>query len=69
MDTSVPLLTLPQELVKDLGLDEWKSGTSPRRPGVVGPVTVRIGDRQTLLDCLIGPPGTEPVVGSTVLAV
>ena len=32
-----------------------------------GPVTIRIGDRQTLMDCLIGPPGTEPVVGSTVL--
>ena len=71
VDTSVPLLTLPQELVKDLGLGEWKSGTQPPRPRpgtVAGPVTIRIGDRQTLMDCLIGPPGTEPVVGSTVLA-
>ena len=42
VDTSVPLLMLPQELVKNLGLGKWKSGTSRPRPGtVVGPVTVR----------------------------
>ena len=92
VDTSVPLLTLPQDLaelarqhrlvdggdlvrqrveqMQNLGLGEWRSAPSrPRRRGAVGPVTVRIGDEETVMDCLVGPPGTEPVVGSTVLAV
>jgi len=58
--------------VKDLGLGEWTSETGAPRPQpgtVAGPVSVRIDDRQTLMDCLVGPPRTEPVVGSTVLAV
>ena len=35
---------------------------------VAGPVTIWIGDRQTTMDCVVGPPKSEPVVGSTVLA-
>ncbi len=73
VDTSAVLLTLPQELVRDLGLRERESEqqAGPRDRGQTpspGRVTVRIGDRQTTMDCVVGPPQREPVIGSTVLA-
>ena len=72
VDTSAVLLTLPQNLVRSLGLAEWESGRGPSGPWpgtVAGPVTIWIADRRTTMDCVVGPPESEPVVGSTVLAV
>ena len=72
VDTSAVLLTLPQDLVRSLGLAERESGRGPSGPWpgtLAGPVTIRIGDRRTTIDCVVGPPQSEPVVGSTVLAV
>ena len=72
VDTAAPLLTLPQDLVRTLGLAERESGRGPCGPWpgtVAGPVIVRIGDRRTTMGCVVGPPQCEPVVGSTVLAV
>ena len=44
-------------------------GSAPlRRRSIAGPVTVRIGDWQTTMDCVVSPPQSEPVIGSTVLA-
>ncbi len=36
--------------------------------GPAGPVTVRIGDRETITGCVVGPPQSQPVIGHTVLA-
>ena len=69
-DTSATLLTLPQELVRALGLRERADGSVPQWPWpgtLAGPVTVRIGARHTTLDCVVGPPRSRPLVGSTVL--
>ena len=34
---------------------------------MAGPVTVRIGDRSMRTDCLVGPPGSEVLIGQVVL--
>ncbi len=72
VDTSAVLLTLPQDLVRSCGLAEWESGRGRSGPWpgtIAGPVTIWIADRRTTMDCVVGPPQSEPVVGSTVLAV
>ncbi len=73
VDTGATLLVLPQEIVEKLGLrirgqvivtyaDERKE----ERPRA-GIVTVRVGDRDTDVDCIVGPPNSEPLVGQIVL--
>lgn len=34
---------------------------------VAGPVTVRIGKRSMIAECVVGPPRSEPLVGQIVL--
>ena len=71
VDPSAVLLTLPQELVRELGLVERPDGSVPQWPWpgtVAGPVRVRIAGRQTVMNCVVGPPRSTPLVGSTVLA-
>ena len=73
VDTGATMLMLPQEMVERLGLrirgqvivtyaDERKE----ERPRA-GIVTVRVGDRDTDLDCVVGPPNSEPLLGQIVL--
>ena len=35
---------------------------------VAGPVTVRIGNRSMITDCIVGPPSSKPLIGHIVLA-
>ena len=35
---------------------------------VAGPVTVQIGDRGMIAECIVGPPLSEPLIGQIVLA-
>jgi len=73
VDTDATMLALPQEMVERLGLrirgqviatyaDERKE----ERPRA-GIVTVRVGDRDTDVDCVVGPPNSEPLLGQIVL--
>lgn len=73
-DPGATLLVLPQDLVERLGLqikgekvivtcaDERKE----ERP-VASVLTVRVGDRSMETDCIVGPPGSEPLLGQIVL--
>lgn len=73
VDTGATLLALPQEVIERLGLrirgqvivtyaDERKE----ERPRA-GIVTACVGDRDTDVDCVVGPPNSEPLVGQIVL--
>ena len=73
VDTGAVMLVLPEDVVGRLGLatqrevvvtyaDERKE----TRP-VAGPVTVHIGDRFMIAECVIGPPSSEPLIGQIVL--
>jgi len=73
-DSGSTLLALPQDLVERLGLritdqkvivtyaDEWKA----ERPVARG-VTVEVGDRSMITECLVGPPRSEPWLGQIIL--
>ena len=73
VDTGAVMLMLPEDLVERLGLAAGHTVTvtyaderSEERP-VAGPVTVRIGDRMTQTQCVIGPPGCEVLIGQLAL--
>lgn len=72
-DTGAVMLVLPQDLVETLGLtirrkvivtyaDERKE-----QRDVAGVVTVKAGNRSMHTSCVVGPPGSEPLLGQIVL--
>lgn len=72
-DTGAMMLALPEDVVDDLGLPEvgsisarYADGRSEPLP-VAGPLTIRIGDRSTVTDCLIVPSGADALIGQIVL--
>lgn len=73
VDTGAVMLMLPQNLVERLGLETCQtvivSYADERKEerSVAGPVTVRIGDRITQTQCVIGPPLSEVLIGQLVL--
>ena len=73
VDTGAVTLVLPQNVVERLGLQT--QGTAfvtyadePReeRP-LAGPVVVQIGNRSMTMDCIVGPPLSEVLIGPVVL--
>ncbi len=73
VDTGSVMLVLPQDLAEALGLREegkaivtYADERREERP-VAGIVTVRVGNRSTNVNCVVGPPGSEPLMGQIVL--
>lgn len=73
VDSGAVMLVLPQDLVEALGLREagkvivtYADERKEERP-LAGIVTVRIGNRSTSLNCVVGPPASEPLIGQVVL--
>ena len=73
VDTGAVMLMLPQNLVERLGLEicqtvvvSYADERKGERP-VAGPVTVKIGDRITQTQCVVGPPLSEVLIGQLVL--
>ena len=73
VDTGAAMLVLPGDAVERLGLATRRTVTvtyaderREERP-VAGPLTVRIGNRFMMADCVVGPPGGEALIGQIVL--
>ena len=73
VDTGAVTLMLPQNVVERLGLGNKKTAfvsyaddRRDERPRA-GPVSVRIGNRTMVTDCIVGPPLSEPLIGQVVL--
>lgn len=73
VDSGAVMLVLPQDLVETLGLCEegkaivtYADERKEERP-LAGIVTVRVGNRSTNVNCIIGPPSSEPLLGQIVL--
>lgn len=73
VDTGAVMLMLPEDLVERLGLAAGQTVTvtyaderAEERP-VAGPVTVKIGDRITQTQCVVGPPECEILIGQLVV--
>lgn len=72
-DSGAVMLVLPQDLVETLGLREMRKvivtyadERKEERP-IAGVVTVRVGNRFVNMDCVVGPPGSEALVGQVIL--
>jgi clan AA aspartic protease len=75
VDTGATMLILPQEVVERLGLRitrqvivTYADGRRDERD-VAGGLTIRIGERETNLECIIGEPNSEALIGQVVLEV
>jgi clan AA aspartic protease len=72
-DSGAVMLVLPQDLVEELGLREkrkvvvtYADGRKEERP-VAGVVTVRVGNRSTEDNCIVGAPNSTPLLGQVIL--
>ena len=73
VDTGAVMLVLPENVVGRLGLDTQREvivtcadERKETRP-VAGPVTIHIGNRFMITECVVGPPLSEPLIGQIVL--
>ena len=73
VDTGAVMLVLPEDVVGRLGVATlrkvvvtYADERRELRP-VAGPVTVQIGDRGMITECIVGPPLSEPLIGQIVL--
>ena len=73
VDTGAATLMLPQNVVERLGLGNkgtaFVTCADERRDErqLAGPVSVRIGNRAMVMNCIVGPPLSEPLIGQVVL--
>ena len=73
VDTGAVMLVLPENVVDRLGLERQRkvvvSYADDRRESrsVAGPVTIHIGARFMITECVVGPPLSEPLIGQIVL--
>ena len=73
VDTGAVMLMLPENVVSRLGLKTRRqvavTYADERREirSVAGPVTVQIGNRFMIAECVVGPPLSEPLIGQIVL--
>ncbi|MBI5529087.1 MAG: aspartyl protease family protein [Deltaproteobacteria bacterium] len=73
VDTGAVLMLLPQDLVEALGLHTTDKAIVALATdekielALAGPVSISIAGRRMTADCLVGPPGCEPLIGQIVL--
>ena len=73
VDTGAVMLLLPQELVEKPGLEVFDKTivalADERRVSMdrAGGLVVDIGGRKMVTDCLVGPPGCEPLIGQLIM--
>ncbi|MEK7833739.1 MAG: aspartyl protease family protein [Acidobacteriota bacterium] len=75
VDTGAVMMMLPQDQVEELGLRELRKAIvtyaderKEERP-IAGAVTVRFGKREAIVECVVGPPGSEVLFGQVPLEV
>ncbi len=72
-DTGAMMLALPEDVVDELGLSEIGTMSAKYADGrrepvpVAGPLTVQIGDRWMVTDCLVVPVGADALIGQIVM--
>jgi predicted aspartyl protease len=72
-DTGAVMLVLPQDLVESLGLRPYRkvivtyADERKEERDVAGVVTVHVAGRSMQTSCVVGPPGSEPLLGQIVL--
>lgn len=74
VDTGAVTLVIPEEIATELGLRHWGTRTvvyadERREERPVTDVTIEIGDLATRTEAIVGPAGSEILIGQTVLEV
>lgn len=73
VDTGAIMVMLPQDMVEELGLDITRkvivtyANEQKEERDVAGILNLRIGKRSMGTDCIVGVPGSEPLLGQIVL--
>jgi predicted aspartyl protease len=73
VDSGAVMLVLPQDLVEALGLRTLRKAIvtyadeRKEERDVAGVVSVRVAGRIVETNCVVGPPGSEPLLGQIVL--
>ena len=73
VDTGAVMLVLPENVVSRLGLETQRrvvvtyADERKETRAVAGPVTIHIGNRFMIAECIVGPPLSEPLIGQIVL--
>lgn len=72
-DTGAMMLTLPKDVVEQLGIEvvrrAWfalASGARIEMP-IAGPLSVRIGNRWMYTSCVVAPAGADALIGQIVM--
>ncbi|MFH1563532.1 MAG: aspartyl protease family protein [Nitrospirota bacterium] len=73
VDTGAVMLALPQDVVEKLGLKilrkvivSYADERKDERP-VAGPVSIKIGNRFMITECVVMPPLSEALIGQVIL--
>lgn len=69
VDTGATLLVLPEDMVDALGLRRMGNDERKEQRDLAGVLAVRVGDRSMETRCVVGPPGSEPLLGHVILEV
>lgn len=73
VDTGAVLVLLPQDMVEALGLVHFDkvvvvlANDQKIELPLAGPLVLTVVGRTMITDCLVGPPGCEPLLGQVVL--
>ncbi len=73
VDSGAVMLVLPQDLVEALGLGVLRKAIvtyadeRKEEHDVAGVVSVKVAGRSVETSCVVGPPGSEPLLGQIVL--
>ncbi|MDE2966907.1 MAG: retroviral-like aspartic protease family protein [Chloroflexota bacterium] len=72
-DTGAMMLALPEDVVRQLGLQQVDSITARYADGrrdslpVAGPLNIQIGERSMPTDCIVVPAGADALIGQLVM--
>jgi clan AA aspartic protease len=73
VDTGAVMLMLPQDVVEKLGLRTIRTAivtyADERKEtrNIAGGLFIRIGDRETVSTCIVGPPNSEALIGQIIM--
>ncbi len=74
VDTGAVSLVIPEEIATQLGLQHWGTRTvvyadERREERPLTDVTIEIGDLATRTEAIVGPAGSQVLIGQTVLEI
>lgn len=73
VDTGAVMMMLPQDLVEALGIEVLRkvvvtyADERKEERSVAGPITIRVQNRQAIVECIVGPPTGEALLGQVPL--